>query len=267
MIKKLLIVGAVVLAGAFVFAKTDLGSYASTAWSSMKGCVKKQVPIDFEIKRAKGMVASLDKEADKLISVMANQMVAIESLEKKVTDGQARIEKDEQEIRVANDQLKSKDVVFVSTLGSTSREQFSIDLERRFNRFKVQKATLENQKQTLGTHRETLNAAKDHLEALRASRGDLQARIEKLETDLRIVRAAEARSKNSCTFDDSELKKVKDLVNQIEEQISARRYEVELRDGKRPTLVPVVTHNTTDLVKEIDSHFDTPAKDASAAAK
>ena len=89
MLKKLFVAGGVLLVGGWLWAKTDLGSYAHTAWNQIRGTVKKQVPMSFEIKRAKDMIANLDGEVDKIIGGMANQMVLIEREDRSVSDRQA----------------------------------------------------------------------------------------------------------------------------------------------------------------------------------
>ncbi|MCS6978433.1 MAG: hypothetical protein NZM31_15715, partial [Gemmatales bacterium] len=61
MIRKL-IFGAVILAVlGFVAWTTEIGSYISTAWRESTAFAKRQVPIEFEIKRAKDMLANLEQ--------------------------------------------------------------------------------------------------------------------------------------------------------------------------------------------------------------
>lgn len=264
MIKKLVIVAGVLLVGGWLLARTDLGSYTKTAWSHVKGSVKNTVPVTFEIKRAKDMIASLDKEADKLICTMAEQQVDKERLEADTIKCQAFLEQEEREIKAANEQLKTNKTMFVSGSARVSRDRFALDLERRFQAYRLHEAALKSRKQTLNMHHETLNAARANLDALKAAKEDLQARLDKLETELQIVQAEEARAKRASKYDDSRLAKIKNLVDDIEKQVNVRRVEVQLRENhKVPAPTPAVTSSGTDITVRIDGHFE----EATASSK
>lgn len=256
MIKKALVVLGVLLVGGWLWAKTDLGSYAKTAWKNLRASVKRQVPVEFDIQRARDMLASLDGEADKLIGVMAEEMAGIEKGEKEITDLQAAVARQEEIIRDMNTRLKTEGSVI--TVGGTqrSRDRFAADLERKFTNFKLAQGTLESKKESLEYRRQNLDAAKEQLEALRAKKAELHARIERVETELRKVQADEAWANRCGKFDDTQLAKVKDLVEELETAVKTRKYEVKLR-GEDRTIVtaPTPSVSPADLTQEIDSHL------------
>lgn len=252
MLKKTLI-GLVILGVAsWLWVKTELSSYARTAWGVVRSTAKSAVPVEFEIKRAKHMLATLDREADSLISAIASQMIAIERLERDISQTDAWLEREAQAIRKLNEQVKNKSV------GLSTREEARLtsELEQRYRRLRLTEETQKSKRESLERHRETLAAAREQLDHVRNARHELYSRIEKLEVDLQIVKAAEARSRQRTPFDDSQLGRLKELVDEIEKQIQTRRYEVQLREGQIPGR-PSTSASAGQLTQEIDEYFST----------
>ncbi|MER3416744.1 MAG: hypothetical protein C4297_11110 [Gemmataceae bacterium] len=252
MLKKTLI-GLVILGVAsWLWVKTELSSYARTAWGVVRSTAKSGVPVEFEIKRAKHMLATLDREADSLISAIASQMIAIERLERDISQTDAWLEREAQAIRKLNEQVKNKSV------GLSTREEARLtsELEQRYRRLRLTAETQKSKRESLERHRETLAAAREQLDHVRNARHELYSRIEKLEVDLQIVKAAEARSRQRTPFDDSQLGRLKELVDEIEKQIQTRRYEVQLREGQIPGR-PSTSASAGQLTQEIDEYFST----------
>jgi chromosome segregation ATPase len=270
MIKKAIVVLGVLLVGGWLWAKTDLGSYAKTAWREARRAVKQQVPVDFEIKRAKDMLASLNGEEDKLVSAMAKEMVAIEGFEKEIAKTETTLENLGQEVKTANKELKEgRTVLTMGGLEYRNREQFALNLERAFGRYQSMETGLKYKKESLTNHRHALAAAKEQLDALQVAKKELQARIELAELELENIKVAQARSNNVYKFDDSELAKVKSLVDEIEKTIKTEAYEMKLRgDQVRPatTNTPARTAKP-ELTREIDSYFGAEKADERTTQK
>ena len=77
MIKKALIgTAAALLVGGFVFGR-DVFSYVRTAGASVRDAVKSEVPIEFQVERAREMVERLVPEIRDSMHVIAEQQVDI----------------------------------------------------------------------------------------------------------------------------------------------------------------------------------------------
>jgi septation ring formation regulator EzrA len=258
MLKKILVGVGILLVGGFIWAKTDVGSYVKTAWKQCRGYVKASVPIDFEIKRAKDMLANLDKAEDRLISVMANEIVAIKSLEKETGLMEDNIKQRRTELQARNEEFKKTDkVAFVSSEGRYTRDQFGADLERRLKRLKDMENSLKAKKELLVQHNERLAAVRDQREGLKEQKKDLESRIQSLETQIELLKAAEAR--NKYRLDDSqltELAKVKEIVDGLEKRIETSMTELQLRsETKADTKAPATFKTSGNLTQEIDSYL------------
>jgi chromosome segregation ATPase len=258
MLKKALIGVGVLLVGAVLWTTTDVGSYVSTAWKQGKAYAKKQVPPEFQIKRAEEMLQNLDKVDDRLISEMARQMVAIKQLQKEVAVMEENVEKQRLAIKDQNDQLKNWTV---GRINGQNKDQFALGLERAFKRFRTMEQTVQTKKDLLVQHEERLAATKEQREGLKAQKTDLQARIEGLQTQIALLRAAETRTK--CRIDNgelSELAKVKELVDSLEQQLDTQMTELQLREEIKVTAPAPATTSSTSIVQEIDAYFGETGK-------
>jgi chromosome segregation ATPase len=267
MLKKILVGTGILLVGGFIWAKTDVGSYVKTAWRQARASVKASVPIDFEIKRAKDMLANLDKADERLISVMANEMVAIRRLGKETETMQANIAQRRSELQVRSDDLKKSDkVVFVSSDGEHSRDQFALETERRFKRLKDMEQSFKAKKDLLVQHNERLAAVKEQRDGLKEQKKDLESRIQSLETQIELLKAAEARNKFRCEDGQlTELAKVKEIVDSLEKRIETSMTELQLRsEGKAEPKAPAFK-TSGNLTSEIDSYLT--GSDAEVAGK
>jgi hypothetical protein len=257
MLKKALIGVGVLLVLGIIAWQTEVGSYAWTAIKEGKAFCKKQVPIEFEIKRAKDMLGNLEKLDDKLISALAQQMVEKKKLEREVGEGEVALAAAREDVFKRNEQFKT---FAVSEKSSVQRETFAIDLERRFKRFKTMEATLKTKKDLLAQHDERVNAIKEQRDGLKAQKGDLQSRVEGLETQVALLKAAEARSRHR--IDDTqlgELTRIKELVDSLEERIEQSMTELQLREEikvTQPTSGPSFSVSSTGLAQEIDSYLN-----------
>src|SRR3989442_645275 len=80
MFKKLLIVGAAVVAGVLILNMTVAGSYVSTAWKKVRAGACNKVPVEFEIERVRNEVSKLIPDMKDNIRAIAEEMVTVEKL-------------------------------------------------------------------------------------------------------------------------------------------------------------------------------------------
>ena len=86
----LLTVGAVALAGAFVFGR-DAFSYVSSSARSVQSAVKDSVPVEFQLRRARDLVDDIIPEMHANIRLIAQQEVEISRLTKDIADSKDRV--------------------------------------------------------------------------------------------------------------------------------------------------------------------------------
>src|SRR3954470_12526205 len=76
----------------------DAASYLSTSFGWVKDSVKSQVPVEFEIERARRMVKDLVPDIRKNMHVIAQEEVEIERLDKQITKTASTMDRDKAEI-------------------------------------------------------------------------------------------------------------------------------------------------------------------------
>lgn len=245
---------AVAMLGGFVFG-TDAFSYVRTGAENVRQAVKSEVPIEFELERARALVTDLDPEIKKSLHVIAEEHVAIEKLEKAVAKREARITEQELAIRRLRDDIKSDKVHFVYAGRTYDRGDVSKDLADRFDRFEVAEDTLGRERQVLDAKRQNLNAHRDQLDAMMTARKDLVVEVEQLEARLNSVRAAESLSE--LEIDDSALTRARSLISDLNTQLDVRERLLD-ETGTLIGGIPVEVEAEAipvDLVDRIDARF------------
>lgn len=262
MLKKLLVLVGVLLVGGWLWAKTDLGSYARTAYRQVKGVAKKQVPVDFEIRRAEDKLNSLDGVDDRLLKTQATLTSEVRHLVRDVDNLQARVEVEKSRLLSMNQTHKAGGVL-VSTTGReiTSPTEQMRELDRAFSNFKMLENALKSKKALLDEQKKRLEAVQKQRDELKVTKDDLLARISNLKTQQEALRAAEIRSR--VTVEDSqlpELAQIRELIEGLEKRIDENMVELELRQAERPASTPRQIINP-HLTREIDSYFGIESKD------
>src|ERR1700726_1693692 len=90
--KKLLLIGLIVVGSLFVLKKTSLCSYAGTLWTQVRHEAKTQVPIKFELDRIRHEIGRMDADIRGMLSPIAENMAAVKRLKKDIEATRTRLE-------------------------------------------------------------------------------------------------------------------------------------------------------------------------------
>jgi regulator of replication initiation timing len=213
MLKKLVIVGLVVVGLGVLFAGTNLGSYVSTAYRRTADSVQDTVPMEFQIDRARDMVRDLEPEIRRSMHIIAREEVEIAELDERIAAAEERSRKDKEEILRLQSDLESGDDTFRYAGHTYTTTEVREDLSRRFTRFRTADATLDSMQQMLEARSRNLDAARQKLTAMVAAQRQLLVEVENLEAKLKLVQVAEASS--DFQFDDSQLARCNELMTDI----------------------------------------------------
>src|SRR5947209_15932289 len=96
-VKKVVLLGALAAGGPFVLNHAWSGS-VNTAWKRATTTFQRSIDPDFELARIRDEIAKLTPDMHKNISRIAGEMVAVESLERKVGDLSAKLETSKDEL-------------------------------------------------------------------------------------------------------------------------------------------------------------------------
>ncbi len=261
MLKKALIGSGVALAlGAFVFG-TDLFSYARTSASSVRHAVKSEVPLDFEIKRAREMVENLVPDIRNCMHLIAEQQVDLEHLKLQVARTEESLGQQKTVILALRNDLESGKDTFVYANHKYDSDDLRRDLASRFERFKSAEASLEKDRRILAARVKALAANEDKLDTMLAAKQELEVQIEQLQARLKTLQAAEAAT--AIEFDDSQLSKARTLIRELNKQLDVREKVLDAA-GKFADLIPVEeeVQSAEDITRDIDVYFQQERQDA-----
>ena len=266
MLKKSLIVGmALVLLMTLCFGRNAV-SYLTTTVSKVKDTVKESVPIDFEIERARKMIADLTPEIRRNMHLIAKEEIQVEYLEKRAVKAEKPLATDRDDILRLKAALDNGKDYLVLAGHRYSEKQVKVDLANRFNEYKTNDGTSLNLRKVLNARRNGLDAARQKLNGMLAARRQLEVDVENLEARLKMVEVAQTTSE--FNFDDSHLARTKELIRDIRTRIEVgeKLINAEQRFQDRiPLDGPVVDE---DVTEEITKYFseDEPEQTAFAAA-
>ncbi len=262
MLKKTAIIGVAVTLLAVLLAGQ---SHVRTALREIKDTVKNNVSIDFEIKRARGMIEELRPEIGKNLRRIAQEEVEVDRLERHVSQSEERLAHERSNILRLKNDLDSGSEVFRYVGRTFSAKQVKADLVSRFKQFKTQEETTEAQQQILIARQTGLRAAREKLDTMLDAKRQLEVDVENLEARLTMVEVAQASS--SFKFDDSKLSRTQELVSDISTRIEVAERLMNV-DVKRLDRIPLDEPAVDrDVSEEIAEYFSTSLPEIEAFVK
>ena len=249
----------------FVFGQ-DVWSYARTWGNSVRQTVKREVPVEFEVTRARELVENIVPDIRNVMHIIAEQEVDVEQFVVELGRKRTELASQKDAIHARTADLKSGQASFVYVSQTYSADQVRNDLAKRFDRFKMAEETLKREQQVLDARQKALTANREKLDNLLVAKTDLELQLEQLEARLKAVQAAETVS--TVSIDDSELTRAKKLIRELNKQIDVRE-KVMASDGKLTDLIPVESKHTApkDLESQIEAYFTPNAQTSDPKAE
>jgi hypothetical protein len=217
MLKKSLVVGGALVLLLGLFFGRDACSYLTTSSRWVKDTVKTNVPIEFQINRARDMIKDLDPEIRMNMHLIAKEEVEIEKLAKQVDEQENALAKSRDDILRLKKDLETGDSSFYYASRRYTVDQVKNDLEGRFERHQVNEATLEKNQKILTIRQQKLDAARQGLEEMLSAKRELEVQVANLEAENEMLKVAKTAS--DFNFDNSQLARTKELIEDIRTRI------------------------------------------------
>jgi hypothetical protein len=244
-----LVVG--LLVGGLVFGG-DLVSYLRSSAKSVQTAVKGSVPIDFELCRARDLLEEIIPEMHANIQLIAQEEVEVAALKTDIAQSEKNLGDEKTRVSKLHDSLNQQLASYTIGSQELSREQLKEELSRRFDRFKEANVVLESKKRLLSTREKSLLAANQLLEKTRHQKMVLEDKIETLDSQHRLVKAASVGS--NIHVDNSKLAQTEKLIAQIKKRLDvAERVLAHESRFVQPLEMETVTE--TELLSQIDEYF------------
>lgn len=261
MVKKGLFAGgAIVLLLGLLFGR-DAVSYTTTTLGWVRQSVNDAVPVEFELTRARDMIAGLRPEIERNMHLIAKEEVEVKGLKDQLASSEKSLAKSKSEIeRLASD-LKRGDSNFVYCGKSYTSRQVETDLSQRLETHKVKQATLDKLSQILAARERGLTAGREKLKAMQAAKSQLEVDVANLEARYEMVRVAQSTSE--FNFDDSHLSRTKEMVKGIGTKIEVAEKLVNA-ETTYPGQINLEEPVSSNILEEVARYFGDNANDSVA---
>lgn len=242
----------------------DAWSYLRTGIHNTQAAVTDNIPIEFQLERARNMIKDLNPEIEKNMRMIAKEEVEVSGLKDELKALDGKLAKSEREVlRLTND-LKRGDSTFVYAGKSYTSEQVKCDLENRFNRHKTLQSTVDSLAKVVAKREQGLAAAQEKLAAMQAAKGQLEADVAELAARNQMVQVAQTSS--TFKFDNSVLSRVQETVKDIGTRIAVREKlvnadtaplgEINLEEKQQKDIAEEVTryfHGAEENIVQLDN--------------
>jgi len=258
MIFKALKVGVIGTAAALVLGGvvfgTELGSYIRSSTRCMSSAVRDNVPIEFELRRARDMLDDIIPEMQASIRSIAEQEVEIASLKAEIADNDKAVAEAKGKVAKVRDCLATPGSQFSIGQVVYSRDELKEDLARRFERTKEAEMALSGKRRLLSNREKSLQVGMQMFDRTRNARAELESKISALESQHKMVQMASVGS--GVQIDHSKLAQTEKLITDIKKQLDVAE-RVLAHKAKFVDPIPLETQvNEKELLSEVDSYLN-----------
>ena len=188
MIKKMLLTGGVLALLSSVTLGVPLFSYARCGVNYLRSSASDAMPMEWELKRARQMIADLKPEIESNAKRIAREKVEVARLQKQRDETNERLAKTQADIERLSDDLRSENEYYSYGGRTYTSTQVKNDLGNRFKRFKTRRATADKLDQMLTARQASLRSAQERMEAMLSAKRQLEVEVENLQARLGALR-------------------------------------------------------------------------------
>ena len=263
--KMLFLTGAVLGGTGFLLFGTNLGSYLGTMASSVKDSVVGAIPVDFELKRAEGLIQKIDPQIDNCKRDVARAQVELEELNSQVGRLEEVTAGEEKKLK-SGARLLSGDGTPEVVLASDTpmRRRYERELQRTMDSYRNNQAILKTKRALIARQTEAVAVANQRLAAVRTERENLVDQVRVLKTQQHWIETMAANQKR-FDLDDSALSQAREALTQVQKRLDVAQKMLENDMVAEPEDAVAKGEPTRDVLKEIREHFGAPTAPAVAA--
>ncbi len=245
----------VVVIGATILHATELGSYLRSGAHSVRDSVKSNVPIEFELRRARDMVDQILPEMHANIKLIAKEEVEIENLREDIVRSEESIGEQKARLAKLRRYLDSDQQTFYVGTVRYGREQVTEDMAARLEQLKEAEMILQGKRKLLQARERSLAGALQTLERTKRQKAMLESKIESLAAKHRLVQAASVGSE--FQMDSSKLAQTQKLIGDIQKRLDvAERVLAHEARFAGPELTEVQVIDEQDLLTQVDEYLE-----------
>lgn len=253
MLKKVVLGGLLASTIGGVALGTGAWSYVRTAGGWVQDVAQDAVPLEWEIQRARQMIADLDPEITENAKRIAQEKIKVAKLEKEYAAVSEKLADSQENIARLRGDLELGSSKYTYCGKTYTAAQVREDLGRRFSLHKTRKEMADNLGKMLDARQQTLTAATDRMEAMMSAKRQLEVEVENLQAKLASVRLAQTSSE--LALDDSALSQTRELLDTISARIDVEKEMTQVSEDYFGG-IQLDEESEADLMDEIAAYFD-----------
>ena len=226
MMKKIVLTGGAIALLSSMTVGGPLLSYARCGTEWLCNSASESVPLEWELKRARQMIADLKPEIEVNAKRIAREKIEVARLEKQMSDSDQRLVKAQSDIQRLTEDLRSENSSYTYGGRTYTVSQVKSDLGSRFKRFKTRQATVDKYRDMLTAREGSLKSAHQRMDAMLSAKRQLEVEVENLQARLGALRVAQTSSQLS--LDDSQLSQTRGLLDEIATRIDVEEETMEI---------------------------------------
>jgi len=265
MVKKILLAGGVVALLSGLTLGVPLVSYSRCGVNWLQDTASDAMPMEWELKRARQMIADLRPEIESNAKRIAREKVEVARLKQQLGETEDRLAQSQEDIERLSDDLRGESQYYTYAGRTYTSAQVKDDLKNRFKRFQTRRATADKLQQMLSARESSLNAAHERMDAMLSAKRQLEVEVENLQARLAALRVAQTSSQ--LALDDSQLSQTRQLLDEIATRIDVEEETMKV-DVEYFGEIDLDEPSDEDLLDEISTYFekDRPLPTESVAA-
>lgn len=246
---------ALLAVGSYMWFGTSFASYVRTAYGQTKGYILGQVPVEFEIERARNLVAQLKPEVEKAKRTILNEEIKVDRLRGEIAKTADNLAGEKVALLSMREQLGKNLTAYKIGTTTYSPAALERDVSRRFASYRHAEETLKAKEEILSSRESALRSAKEKHDRLLDSRQQLEAKLAALEARQKMIEVKKLAS--HLTIDDTQVAEVTKLMDEINDRLEV---ETKIAEEDGLPLSETVTEKLppADLGKQIDQYFGKP---------
>jgi chromosome segregation ATPase len=259
--KKLLLIGLIVVGGLFLAKRTSLCSYAGTLWSHVRHEARDAVPTKFELERVRHEISRMESDIRGMLSPIAENMAAVKRLKKDIETTRTRLDEQKATLLTMTKDLEGNPRFITYGGEKYSADRIRLKLERDFASYKRCEAKLKSQESLLDAKERSLSATREQLNKLIAKRREFETRVAQLEADEETLQIDRIGSKG-VQLDDNRATEIEAVLAEVERRHGVVRQKLELLNGPLASdIIPVQERRTGVSPDEVRAYLQgaTPA--------
>lgn len=224
-------------------------SYVKTAAKDAKDRLDLNLSVDFQIKRAKTILAELEPEIQRIQTLVVNAENGVASARNRIAEMESRLATEKERIlREKTDVASKKPVVYNGT--RYTPEQIEADLVSRFQRYKIMDSACGHLRSILTAWQKNVDMATTALQTLLAKRDQLKVEIESLEARYAMVDSM--KTTRGVQMNEGEFARLTELMDSLKTRVTV---DERLLNPEAGNGIAVPTTHETDTAAEVDEYF------------